>query len=215
MLDPWCLARPQTGEDDLLLVDIHSDVVYAVMVCAPFVLYVALAHAPNRTVRDRSTMVQPLGALHIVSMLCVLNLQMSYDRMPVVMEVHMRRSVCKGLVRLRGLLFLAILPLAVQLVHACGTGEQASSKEYQERPALESSLFPSDKAILNEETMQRILTSKFSMPKAIKIALFRLQDSQQQAIRYYGYGYWRSEEYLRFNRVLLTPFLLRSPSRPK
>jgi hypothetical protein len=32
-------------------------------------LYVALAHAPNRTVRARSTLVQPLGALHIVSML--------------------------------------------------------------------------------------------------------------------------------------------------
>jgi len=34
-------------------------------------LYVALTHAPNRTVRDRSTFVQPLGALHIVSMLCL------------------------------------------------------------------------------------------------------------------------------------------------
>src|SRR5208282_873948 len=40
------------------------------MVCAPFVLYVALTHAPHRTVRDRSTIVQPLGALHIVYMLC-------------------------------------------------------------------------------------------------------------------------------------------------
>jgi hypothetical protein len=39
------------------------------MFYAPFVLYVALTHAPNRTVRDRSTIVQPLGALHIVSML--------------------------------------------------------------------------------------------------------------------------------------------------
>lgn len=115
----------------------------------------------------------------------------------------MKRYVFKEIARLRCLLFLPILPLAVQFVHAGGAAEQASSKEYQERPTLESSLFPSDKAILDEETIQRILTSKFSMPKAIKMALFRLQDNQQQAIRYYGYGYWRSEEYLKIQQSFI------------
>ena len=57
----------QTRKDDLLLVDIHSNVLYRHGLC-PFVLYVTLAFAPNGTMRVRSTMLQPLGALHIVSL---------------------------------------------------------------------------------------------------------------------------------------------------
>ena len=84
---------------------------------------------------------------------------------------------------------------------AMGKGEtQAASAEYQERPALETSLFGSDKTIMDEQSIQRVLTSKFELPAKIKIALFRMPESQQQAIRYYGYGYWRSEEYLRIQQ---------------
>ena len=71
---------------------------------------------------------------------------------------------------------------------------QAASAEYQERPVLETSLFQSDKTIMDEQSIQRVLASKFELPPTIKIALFRMPESQQQAIRYYGYGYGRSEE---------------------
>jgi hypothetical protein len=74
---------------------------------------------------------------------------------------------------------------------------QATSAEYQERPVLETSVFESDKTVLDEQAIQRVLTSRFELPAIIKIALFRMPESQQHAVRYYGYGYWRSEEYLK------------------
>ena len=48
---------------------------------------------------------------------------------------------------------------------AGGSAERAASPEYQERPVLESSLFPSDKSVLGEEAIQKILTSKFEILK--------------------------------------------------
>jgi hypothetical protein len=99
---------------------------------------------------------------------------------------------------------VALLLLTSPILWAGGSAERAASPEYQERPVLESSLFPSDKSVLGEEAIQRILTSKFEMPKTIKVALFRLQDTQQErAIRYYGYGYWRSEEYLKIQQTYI------------
>lgn len=116
----------------------------------------------------------------------------------------MNTNVLKGEPHLLMCLLLLVLLLVSQMVSAGGTRETAASPEYQERPVLESSLFPSDKNVLGEEAIQRILTSKFTMPNTIKIALFRLQDiQQQQAIRYYGYGYWRSEEYLKIQQTYI------------
>lgn len=97
-----------------------------------------------------------------------------------------------------------ILLLVATSLGASGSAERATSSEYQERPVLESSLFPSDKNVLEETAILKILSSKFQMPKTIKVALFRLQDpQQQQAVRYYGYGYWRSEEYLKIQQTYI------------
>jgi hypothetical protein len=116
----------------------------------------------------------------------------------------MNTNVLKGEPHLLMCLLLPVLLLVSQMVSAGGMRETAASPEYQERPVLESSLFPSDKNVLGEEAIQKILTSKFTMPNTIKIALFRLQDTQQQqAIRYYGYGYWRSEEYLKIQQTYI------------
>lgn len=96
------------------------------------------------------------------------------------------------------LIAISMLLVTVANVSAMANREtQAASKEYQERPVLETSLFQSDKAIMDEQSIQSVLTSKFVLPARIKIAMFRIPESQQQAIRYYGYGYWRSEEYLK------------------
>jgi hypothetical protein len=82
---------------------------------------------------------------------------------------------------------------------AAGSGEAAvvSSEEYRERPTLESSLFQSDQAVLDEEAIGRILTSKFALPGSIKVAVLKLKRDEGQALRYYGSYYWRSEEYLK------------------
>ena len=100
------------------------------------------------------------------------------------------------LMKLRVVSIPLILLVTAQSINAFSMAEQAASPQYQERPILESSLFTNDKAILDEESIQRILASRFAMPKEIKIALFKMQEDQQKAIQYYGYGYWRSEEYL-------------------
>jgi len=121
------------------------------------------------------------------------------------MEVHMKTKV--QWLRASSVLLppaLLVLLLVPTLLGAAGSAEQASSAAYQERPVLETSLFPSDKNVLEEEAIQKILTSKFAMPRTVKVALFRLTDAQQQqAIRYYGYGYWRSEEYLKIQQTYI------------
>jgi len=82
---------------------------------------------------------------------------------------------------------------------AGGSAESAvvSSEEYRERPTLESSLFQSDQAVLDEEAIARILMSKFALPEGIKVAVLKLKRDEGQALRYYGTDYWRSEEYLK------------------
>jgi hypothetical protein len=104
-------------------------------------------------------------------------------------------------------LFLSSIWLLViaQTGYSGGGAEKAmvSSPEYQERPVLESSLFRSDKDSLGEDAIQRILSSKLVVPDIISIALYRIQERPQQAIRYYGYGYWRSEEYLKVQQSFI------------
>ncbi len=106
---------------------------------------------------------------------------------------------------LLGALCLALL-LLPRLAEAAASAERpmVSSEEYQQRPVLESSLFQSDKELLAEEAIQRILSSKFALPESISVALYRIQESPQKAIRYYGYGYWRSEEYLKVQQSFIS-----------
>lgn len=101
-----------------------------------------------------------------------------------------------------GMVFMLIAGTA----HSMGGAETAkiSSAEYQDRPVLESSLFRSDKDILGEDAIQRILSSKLTIPDIVSIALYRVQESPQQAVRYYGYGYWRSEEYLKVQQSFIS-----------
>jgi hypothetical protein len=103
-----------------------------------------------------------------------------------------------GSLRKAGAAWSVLMLLGVaQGVWAAGSAERASSESYQERPALETSIFPSDKNVLDEEAIGRILNGKFLMPSTVKIALLRMRDDEDRATRYYGYGYWRSEEYLK------------------
>ena len=48
-----------------------------------------------------------------------------------------------------------------------------SSSEYQARPPLEASLFPSDQAVLGDEAIKRILSSKVELPEKAKVAVMK------------------------------------------
>ena len=75
--------------------------------------------------------------------------------------------------------------------------EKVASPEYQERSTLTTSLFKSDQAILSDEAISKILSSKFELPQKVAIALMKFRSDEAKAIYYYGYSYWRSEEYLK------------------
>ena len=97
------------------------------------------------------------------------------------------------------IIFMIIISLMiiVNIAFAGGGKEQIKSEEYQERPTLETSLFKSDQDILSEEDINKILSSKFELPNKIKIAVIKLRSDERRAIYYYGYNYWRSEEFLK------------------
>jgi len=67
----------------------------------------------------------------------------------------------------------------------------------QEPPTLTSSLFASDEAVLGDEAIKTILSSRLRLPDNAKVALIKFPGSQHGALRYYGSYYWRSEDYLK------------------
>ena len=68
---------------------------------------------------------------------------------------------------------------------------------YEEQPTLTSSLFKSDQAVMSDEAIGRILASKVVLPDKAKIAIMKFPGTENGALRYYGYYYWRSEDYLK------------------
>jgi len=75
------------------------------------------------------------------------------------------------------------------------------SPEYAERPPIATSLLPSDQAVLGDESVARILSSKVELPASSKLALMRFPDSDGSGSRYYGRYYWRSEAYLQVQQA--------------
>ena len=83
-------------------------------------------------------------------------------------------------------------------ISAFAAGKEAIEKpEYQERPTSTTSLFKSDQDVLSDEAISEILSSKFELPQKVAIALMKFRSDEAKAIYYYGYNYWRSEEYLK------------------
>jgi hypothetical protein len=68
---------------------------------------------------------------------------------------------------------------------------------YEERPTLTGSLFKSDQAVMDDEAIRRILSSKVVLADDARIALMKFPGPERAALRYYGYHYWRSEDYLK------------------
>jgi hypothetical protein len=101
---------------------------------------------------------------------------------------------------------ILMIMIACFVVSGCSSSSQYDlaasragmvSKGYDEPPTLTSSLFKSDQVVLDDEAIKKILSSKLVLPENAKIALIKFPGSQHDAFRYYGYYYWRSEDYLK------------------
>ena len=73
--------------------------------------------------------------------------------------------------------------------------------EYEAKPPIATSLFPSDQAVLGDDAVARVLSSKLELPAKAKLALMRFPDVEGWGSRYYGRHYWRDEEYLKVQQV--------------
>jgi len=73
-----------------------------------------------------------------------------------------------------------------------------TTSEYAAREPLTTSLFPSDQAVLSDDAVGRILSSKLELPVKAKVALLKFPDVEGS--RYYGRYYWRDEQYLKLQQ---------------
>jgi hypothetical protein len=80
------------------------------------------------------------------------------------------------------------------------TASIMSTQDYAAREPVATSLFPSDQAVLSDEAVARILSSKLELPAKAKLALMKFSDSGFGA-RYYGSFYWRDEQYLQLQQA--------------
>ncbi|MDF1821708.1 MAG: hypothetical protein P1U64_09055 [Alcanivoracaceae bacterium] len=62
-------------------------------------------------------------------------------------------------------------------------------------PEIVGSLFASDQAVMSDAAVQQALDGVVSMPENARIALLDLSP-ETQAVRHYGWYYWRSEDYM-------------------
>lgn len=91
------------------------------------------------------------------------------------------------------------LILFVSLISfSCATYKPIPSYSYntEEAPSLTESLFKTDQMVISQEAVETILKSKIVIPDSSKLAILRFPDNGSSSNRIYGYGYWRSEEYL-------------------
>jgi hypothetical protein len=76
----------------------------------------------------------------------------------------------------------------------------SSYSYYDKEPTLEKSLFPSDQLLLSQAAIDTILSSKIKIPDNSKLAVIKFPGSLEQNSSKYGYGYWRSEAYLKLQQ---------------
>ncbi len=96
----------------------------------------------------------------------------------------------------------SILLVPLFLLIGCAAPTMSYLPDYQERPKLESSLFRSDQVIMSQDVVDQIMNSKIVLPEKIRIALIKYEGNDQHlgASKFYGYYYWRSEDYLKLQQ---------------
>jgi hypothetical protein len=88
------------------------------------------------------------------------------------------------------------------LISGCSSVPQSTtpmmaSAEYAAKEPITTSLFPSDQAILSDDAVAKILSSRLELPARSKVALMRFPDGEGSR---YGRYYWRVEEYLKLQQ---------------
>jgi hypothetical protein len=78
-----------------------------------------------------------------------------------------------------------------------------ATADYSAREPIATSLFPSDQAILGDEAVGQILSSKLELPAKAKLAVMKFPEAEGSGSRYYGRSYWRDEEYLKLQQEQL------------
>lgn len=80
-------------------------------------------------------------------------------------------------------------------------GSSANSGYYgSSDPVLAKSLFSSDQSVISQAAIDTILSSKIIIPENVKLALIKFSGGIDQNSSIYGYGYWRSESYLKLQQ---------------
>ena len=93
------------------------------------------------------------------------------------------------------------LVLGTAILSGCAKMPQRTvmtTEAYTAKEPIATSLFPSDQAILGDEAVNRILSSKLEHPTKAKVALMKFPDGW--AARYFGSSYWHNEEYLKLQQ---------------
>jgi hypothetical protein len=101
---------------------------------------------------------------------------------------------------MKNIFILTLLATGMIMLVGCQSMPRAATPmmataEYAAREPLASSLFPSDQAVLSDEAVQRILSSKLELPTKAKVALMKFSEAEGSK-RYY----WRDEEYLKLQQ---------------
>src|SRR2546426_11704244 len=87
---------------------------------------------------------------------------------------------------------LFAVALAAAILSGCARASKQlvmTTPEYGEKPRIATSLFPSDQAVLGDEAIARILSSKLELPAKGKLALMGFPDGERCGSRYYGSFY--------------------------
>lgn len=92
---------------------------------------------------------------------------------------------------------------------SCVTAAHESYTPLVEPNIIEESLFSSDMEVLSNEAVREILEGVISYPGEIKLVILKIPNTRSD-IQYYGYYYWRTEEYMdvqeEYNRIMTDTF---------
>ena len=88
---------------------------------------------------------------------------------------------------------ILVLACAGALLSGCASTPRAvtpvmATTDYAAKEPIATSLFPSDQAVMSDDAVGRILSSKLELPAKAKVALMKFPD--MHGSRYYGRYYW-------------------------
>lgn len=101
---------------------------------------------------------------------------------------------------MKKLIYLVFLFLVISSCATTGSYYEPSF-DTDNQSTLSKSLFPSDQSVINQAAIDTILSSRIQLPMNSKVAIINFpSNNPNQSISLYGYGYWRSEDYLKLQQ---------------